>query len=469
MEAAARAERAAGGGLPAWALGADPAGPDRGRDRRLRAARRPRAGRAHRAAGRGGRGRAHRAAPGRDRADPAQRRARPGRGRPGRRQRRLRAVHDERRARDRAGSARPRCASPTPGSRARRTRSSSSPPPAARSTPRSRSPPKRPEADLDFYGLMALLGIYVGVIPVSLGMLWLPFVRRIDPRWIAGADRLHRRAARLPRDRRRARGAGDRRRGAERVRRQPSWSSPARWSPTWRWPGSTPTCRGRRERGERLRGDARRLPGAAGRDRDRPAQPRRGPGDRLRLRERGAGARRLPGHRLRDPQHDRGAGDRRAAARGRGARRRRPGLSRLLGARPDRRRAGDPRRLDRRRRLQPQPGGAALRRRRRRDRRRDRPAGPRRCATIRTGVLHPAAVAGMLAGIALLYVTGLLVIASDGDARHRAATAAPAPHRGDRGLREGDLRALAGPRGPRPQRRGRPAAGGHSRRPRPRC
>jgi len=42
-----------------------------------------------------------------------------------------------------------------------------------------------PDADLGFYGLMALLGIYVGVIPVSLGMLWLPFVRRIDTRWLA--------------------------------------------------------------------------------------------------------------------------------------------------------------------------------------------------------------------------------------------------------------------------------------------
>lgn len=41
-----------------------------------------------------------------------------------------------------------------------------------------------PEADVGFYGLMALLGLYVGVIPVSLGMLWLPFVRRIDARWI---------------------------------------------------------------------------------------------------------------------------------------------------------------------------------------------------------------------------------------------------------------------------------------------
>ena len=26
---------------------------------------------------------------------------------------------------------------------------------------------------------MALLGLYVGVIPVALGMLWLPFVRRV--------------------------------------------------------------------------------------------------------------------------------------------------------------------------------------------------------------------------------------------------------------------------------------------------
>jgi ZIP family zinc transporter len=43
-----------------------------------------------------------------------------------------------------------------------------------------------PEADLGFYGLMALLGLYVGVIPVSLGMLWLPFVRRIGEHWVGG-------------------------------------------------------------------------------------------------------------------------------------------------------------------------------------------------------------------------------------------------------------------------------------------
>jgi ZIP family zinc transporter len=41
-----------------------------------------------------------------------------------------------------------------------------------------------PDTDLGFYGLMALLGLYVGILPVTLGMLWLPFVRRIDPRWV---------------------------------------------------------------------------------------------------------------------------------------------------------------------------------------------------------------------------------------------------------------------------------------------
>jgi zinc transporter, ZIP family len=41
-----------------------------------------------------------------------------------------------------------------------------------------------PESDVSFFALMALLGIYVGVIPVSLGMLWLPFLRRLGPAWM---------------------------------------------------------------------------------------------------------------------------------------------------------------------------------------------------------------------------------------------------------------------------------------------
>lgn len=41
-----------------------------------------------------------------------------------------------------------------------------------------------PDNDLSFFGLMALLGIYVGVIPIALGMLWLPWIRRIPPQWL---------------------------------------------------------------------------------------------------------------------------------------------------------------------------------------------------------------------------------------------------------------------------------------------
>jgi len=41
-----------------------------------------------------------------------------------------------------------------------------------------------PQADAGFLGLMALIGVYVGVIPVAIGMVWLPWVRRIDARWI---------------------------------------------------------------------------------------------------------------------------------------------------------------------------------------------------------------------------------------------------------------------------------------------
>jgi ZIP family zinc transporter len=41
-----------------------------------------------------------------------------------------------------------------------------------------------PANDLSFFALMALLGIYVGVIPIALGMLWLPWVRRIPAAWL---------------------------------------------------------------------------------------------------------------------------------------------------------------------------------------------------------------------------------------------------------------------------------------------
>jgi zinc transporter ZupT len=35
-----------------------------------------------------------------------------------------------------------------------------------------------PDADAGFFGLLGLLGLYVGILPVAMGMLWLPFVRR---------------------------------------------------------------------------------------------------------------------------------------------------------------------------------------------------------------------------------------------------------------------------------------------------
>ena len=41
-----------------------------------------------------------------------------------------------------------------------------------------------PEASGGFYGLMALLGTYVGIIPVALGMLFLPFLRQVREHWV---------------------------------------------------------------------------------------------------------------------------------------------------------------------------------------------------------------------------------------------------------------------------------------------
>jgi zinc transporter ZupT len=41
-----------------------------------------------------------------------------------------------------------------------------------------------PDTNASFFGLMALLGLYVGVIPIALGMLWLPWIRRIPPTWL---------------------------------------------------------------------------------------------------------------------------------------------------------------------------------------------------------------------------------------------------------------------------------------------
>jgi zinc transporter, ZIP family len=41
-----------------------------------------------------------------------------------------------------------------------------------------------PTADARYLGTFALLGVYAGVIPVLLGLLWFPFLRQIDQRWV---------------------------------------------------------------------------------------------------------------------------------------------------------------------------------------------------------------------------------------------------------------------------------------------
>jgi zinc transporter, ZIP family len=41
-----------------------------------------------------------------------------------------------------------------------------------------------PAVDARYLGTFALLGVYAGVIPVFIGLLWLPFVRSIERRWI---------------------------------------------------------------------------------------------------------------------------------------------------------------------------------------------------------------------------------------------------------------------------------------------
>ncbi len=41
-----------------------------------------------------------------------------------------------------------------------------------------------PTVNARFFGVFAMIGIYVGVIPVAIGLLWFPFLRRLKRRWI---------------------------------------------------------------------------------------------------------------------------------------------------------------------------------------------------------------------------------------------------------------------------------------------
>jgi len=47
--------------------------------------------------------------------------------------------------------------------------------PVARATPR---------VDAGYFGTFALIGLYVGVIPVAVGLLWYPLLRRLERRWL---------------------------------------------------------------------------------------------------------------------------------------------------------------------------------------------------------------------------------------------------------------------------------------------
>ena len=41
-----------------------------------------------------------------------------------------------------------------------------------------------PQADGGYFLTFSLIGVYVGVLPVAIGLLWLPFLKRLDRRWI---------------------------------------------------------------------------------------------------------------------------------------------------------------------------------------------------------------------------------------------------------------------------------------------
>ena len=159
-----------------------------------------------------------------------------------------------------------------------------------------------PKASLDSFFGYALIGLLVGVIPVALGLLWLPGAPARERSLARRVHGVHGRVARIPRcggalGSRRAPGASPRR--ARRCRPRPARGRP-----------ELPRHdRARREARPRVGRDGLRTR-APRRDRHRRAQPRRGAGDRDVVRRRRAPARDVPDRRLHDPQRHRGARDR---------------------------------------------------------------------------------------------------------------------------------------------------------------
>ena len=219
------------------------------------------------------------------------------------------AVHRRRAARSAGWSQANRARPVRRGSRARPTRSRCSPRPAARSCHVIQAAAETPDADIGFFGLMALLGLYVGVIPVALGMLWLPFVRRCPRGWLRVLLALTVGLLGFLAIDATLEGieiAGD---GLAGVRRRGAGPRSAALVAYLALRGVDGVADGRARRAAR----PRRHAGAARRDRHRPAQPRRGPRHRWRVRGRRAGAGRVPRRRLRAAQHHRGPRHRRPA------------------------------------------------------------------------------------------------------------------------------------------------------------
>ena len=170
---------------------------------------------------------------------------------------------------------------------------------------------RRPTADVGFFGLMALLGIYVGVIPIALGMLWLPWIRRIPPAWMRFVMALTVGLLGFLAIDAVLEGLDQATQGSQAFGGQALVFIGAAVA----FLALTGVSAWLRDRAPHGGAEAGASPGSlahAHRDRHRPAQPRRGPRDRHRLHDRRARARRVPRRRLRAAQHDRGPRDRRA-------------------------------------------------------------------------------------------------------------------------------------------------------------
>ena len=85
----------------------------------------------------------------------------------------------------RAAALERRSSSPTTGSPTSRSRSASRARPESRRRGRSPAAVETPRPSARGFLGYALIGLLVGVVPIALGLLWLPSLRRADARWLA--------------------------------------------------------------------------------------------------------------------------------------------------------------------------------------------------------------------------------------------------------------------------------------------